>query len=369
MLKLLLAEPAARTSNEADLWTAIPDAEVTIVAHRDGWGAHRHLVLPQRSVPFVGGSEGWTAAPAWLRGLSRLDPGPIDAVISLELFSFSSAQCRHLARRLGVPHIVAVAETMADNPIYKIPPYRQITRRVNEHAALVVCDTALAQDHAITLGVPAERTAVVHLAVDSNVFTPARDGLTREPVVLYVGMLRADRGADKGVVDIVHACERAKADHPDLRLLMVGEGHLKPELDTMAATRPWMTVVGRIPRDEMAATMRSARALILASKRTWKWEEQFGFVLVEAMSCGLPVVGTRSGAIPEVVAPGNGLADEGDVAGLAAALSGALGPDGEAQGRRNREHVLESYDRAIQGQRLRAAVEPVIHEFRSARAS
>jgi len=72
--------------------------------------------------------------------------------------------------------------------------------------------------------------------------------------------------------------------------------------------------------------MREARVLMLASKRAWKNEEQFGYALVEAMASGLPIVCTLSGAIPEVVPAWNCFADEGDIAGLARGLHAALGP-------------------------------------------
>ena len=53
-------------------------------------------------------------------------------------------------------------------------------------------------------------------------------------------------------------------------------------------------VAGRVPRADIPSVMRSARVLVCASKRTWKWEEQFGFVLAEAMASGTPVIGAAN---------------------------------------------------------------------------
>ncbi len=50
------------------------------------------------------------------------------------------------------------------------------------------------------------------------------------------------------------------------------------------------------------------------------WKEQFGRVLIEAMACGVPVVGSDSGEIPQVVGDAGLIVPEGDVAALRAAL-------------------------------------------------
>ncbi len=138
------------------------------------------------------------------------------------------------------------------------------------------------------------------------VWTSTASGLVPEvgptrPSVLFVGMLRSDRGADKGVAETVAACRRLAGEVDGLRLVMVGEGPLRDGLAAQAAALPFLCVTGYRPRREVAALMRDARVLVLASRPTAKWEEQFGYVLVEAMASGLPVVATRSGSIPEVV--------------------------------------------------------------------
>jgi glycosyltransferase involved in cell wall biosynthesis len=359
-MQVLLCLPPARTSNEADLFRAMPAPTQLIVANNvvsngNGQGYEEHLFLEARRVPLVGGQEGWTAAPAWLSGLTTLDPGPVDVVASLELYSFVSWQAAVLARRHGVPHAVTVFETMANNPLYRLPPWRQITRRIVRSAGVFVCFSDLALKHAVELGCPSERCVVVHPGVDTAWFRPAGERPTR-PTVLFVGMLRADRGADKGVREIVAACEQLAGEIEGLRLVMVGDGPLRPELSERARAEPFLEVLGRRDRDQIACLLRESSALVLASRRRWKWEEQFGFVLVEAMASGLPVVATRSGAIPEVVPSWNILVAERDVAGLAEGIRAALGPAGDDWGRRNRVHALEHFDLHRQGSRLAATL-------------
>lgn len=351
MRQILLLEPAARTSNEHETWRAIPNARLVVVSDRSGWDADETIVLPARRLPVVGRHEWWTAALAWLKDLDQIDVGPVDVVVSVELFSPLSVQAGHLARRLGAAHVVSIAETLADGPVYRYPPYRQMARRVAGRADGFVCLTAKAREAAITLGCPADRCFVVSPGVDTTVFHPAVR-LEEDPRVLFIGMLRADRGADKGLLDIVEACARLRETHPGLELTVVGEGPLGSVLEDGADRWPFVRLLGRRPRSELPELLRAARCLVLASKRTWKWEEQFGYVLAEAMATGLPVVGTRSGAIPEVVGPENLLADPGDRPGLARAIGTTLGERGAEYGRHNRRQAVERFDLERQGARL-----------------
>ncbi|HEX9993985.1 MAG TPA: glycosyltransferase [Acidimicrobiales bacterium] len=351
-MRAVLCLPPARTSNEYDLVRAMPATDLTVVADGERAPGDRTVVLPVRRLPLLGGHEGWTAAVAWLRGLSSLDGRPADVVVSLEAFSFGTAQAARLARRLRAPHAVLVFETLTTMPLYRVPPWRPILRRTLRRADCFVGFSQKAVDHLVAMGAPAERCAVVHPGVDTDRFRPA-PVLEPGPEVLFVGMLRANWGADKGVHDLVAAAERLAPEVDGFRLTMVGDGHLRPALEARAATAPWLRVAGRRPRAEIPDVLRAGRVLVLPSKTTPKWEEQFGFVLVEAMACGLPVVATRSGVIPEVVPPWNPLVPEGDPAALAEGIRAALGPDGEAWGRRNREHVLERFDLTQQAKHLR----------------
>lgn len=362
MRRVLLCLPPAQTSNELDLFRAMPDTELIVVSDRRDLDVEDLIILSPRRLPLIGGRGGWTAAPAWLQGLTRLQPGPIDVVVSLELFSFGSWQAGGLARRLGRPHVVTTFETLAENPLYRLPPWRQITRRVVGSCTQVVCFTQRAAAHAMTLGCAAPKCVVVHPGVDTSCFFPARDptASTHRPTVLFVGMLRADRGANKGVNEVVEACARVDLQVPGLRLQVVGDGPLRRDLTLRSSRLPFVEVLGRRTRPEIATLMREADVLVLASCRTKKWEEQFGFVLVEAMASGLPVVATRSGAIPEVVPAWNPLVQEGDVDGLAIGIVAALSAFGAGWGRRNRQHVMERFDLDRQAVKLAQALQRAI---------
>ena len=67
--------------------------------------------------------------------------------------------------------------------------------------------------------------------------------------------------------------------------------------------------------------MNALDALVLMSRSTRTWKEQFGRVIMEAQACGVPVIGSDSGNIPSVIAGGGWTVPEGDTATLTQLLS------------------------------------------------
>ena len=106
-------------------------------------------------------------------------------------------------------------------------------------------------------------------------------------------------------------------------LLMVGAGPLSEELPNYAAylgIGDRIRWVSRVPPEELAAYYGTLDAFVLPSETHKGWKEQFGRVLAEAMSCGVPVVGSTSGAIPEVIGDAGLVFPERDHAALTAAF-------------------------------------------------
>ena len=359
-LRVLLVLPPARISHGPDTFRAMPDCELTVVADRQHPGADRSIVLPSRRAPMVGESEHWTAALAWLRDLRTIDPGPVDLVASLELFSVASLQALRLAARLRVPHVVRVTENLAGKPPYVLPPWRQIAYVTARRSDAFMCVTEGARLVAEQKGCAPGKTTVVYHGVDVERFSPRPDGLASDPVVTFVGELRPL----KGVLDLVAAFDHVVVRRRDARLDVIGDGPLRQDLEQLAGTRSWLRVRGPRDRSQIPDILQSSRVLVVPSKTgrrfRHRWAEQFGFALVEAMSCGLPVVTTKCGAIPEVVPSWNPVIDEGDIAALADGIVDMLGVHGDDVGARNRSFVVERYDLRRQGVRMRSEIERVL---------
>jgi glycosyltransferase involved in cell wall biosynthesis len=102
-------------------------------------------------------------------------------------------------------------------------------------------------------------------------------------------------------------------------LLLFGDGPLRREIERVS---PHVTVVPNLAHEQMSEAYSAIDLLVLPSRTTSHWKEQFGRVLVEALSCGVPVVGSDSGEIPWVIhSTGGGCVfPEGDVAALATLL-------------------------------------------------
>lgn len=169
-------------------------------------------------------------------------------------------------------------------------------------------------------GVPEEKIRIIKpgLALTAKQETGLIEkyNLGSTPFFLMVNRLKKE----KGVYDVLYAWKLyVKNTHQENSLLViVGNG---PERENMLRLiREWgiekqVRYIPNIPNQELGQLYQHARALILASIPTPLWQEQFGYVLAEALSSGCPVVGTTSGSIPEVVGdagilcpPGNPIA-------------------------------------------------------------
>lgn len=125
---------------------------------------------------------------------------------------------------------------------------------------------------------------------------------------------------EKGIVTLLEAieCVSVQAEY-----LFVGDGPLVPLVQAFILEHPekairWMP---SLPQSRVLETIRALDILVLPSVTTPVWSEQFGRVLVEAMSVGTVPVGSDSGAIPWVIGECGGVFPEGDSRRLADVLN------------------------------------------------
>lgn len=152
-------------------------------------------------------------------------------------------------------------------------------------------------------------------------------GLNQFFVVGYAGRLVYEKG--------VHLLLQAGAHlRQDFRILILGKGPYKNELEKLAQTlgiHKKIIWVSGVSHRQVADYLNAMDCLVLPSITTNYWKEQYGQVLVQAMGCQVPVIGSTSGAIPEVVNGAGLLFAEGDIRELAVKLEFLMTHTQEAQ--------------------------------------
>jgi glycosyltransferase involved in cell wall biosynthesis len=261
-------------------------------------------------------------------------------------FGYWAEPVSAVARRLHRPWVLSLhGEDVLAYPD-RVPTALEADRR----ADVVVVPSAWLADVAVARGVDRERIRVIPSGVDLGRL-PFR---AREPrpdgrvVVTFAGRYVEK----KGVLDAASAVALAQQQVPGLHAVFVGHGPLEGELRELLSA----SGVSHELRDgrESGAVVRAlgeTDLALTASKVAADGDaETLGLVNVEALALGAPLVGTRSGGIPEHVPDGDLedphaaalLADEGDVEGLAARLAHLAGTPASwaARGRAGRAHVV-----------------------------
>ncbi|MEI6871227.1 MAG: glycosyltransferase family 4 protein [Verrucomicrobiota bacterium] len=163
---------------------------------------------------------------------------------------------------------------------------------------------------------------VVGNAVDTDLFHPMDRAKCKIALgisgftVGYVGRL-VER---KGLMDMIDALPMCPTE---ITMVFVGDGAFRPALEKRLRALGRSDQVRFLPArkiEDLPQVMNALDALILPSWTVPTWKEQFGRVIIEAQACETPVIGSDSGAIPEVIDEGGLIFKERNPAALAAAI-------------------------------------------------
>ncbi len=227
----------------------------------------------------------------YLWGLENKLKG-FDIVHVRETYFHFSSQAVY-AKRLGkIPKIlVTCSETIPFNH-ETIWGRKRLKQNVLQEANHFHCLTQKAKDCLIKEGVIDKKITVIPYGVDLDEFKPLSNPKNRKHVKgLFIGRLEDQ----KGVSELVLAYKKINLEFPDFELRVVGQGPDAHKFQNLGIEPEFY------PYSIMPQIMNDTDFLILPSKATTYWEEYLGMVLLEAMACGLPVLTTNCGAIPEVV--------------------------------------------------------------------
>jgi glycosyltransferase involved in cell wall biosynthesis len=126
-------------------------------------------------------------------------------------------------------------------------------------------------------------------------------------------------------------------------------------------------LAGFVPYAEMPRYYRLSDLFILPSIPNKGWKEQFGYVLAEAMACGVPAAGSDCGAIPEVVGDSDRIFSAGSTEELSAVLKKLKGQELTILKKRSRQRALDLFSSKKLTQTLSKIYASLLHPLVSDR--
>jgi glycosyltransferase involved in cell wall biosynthesis len=307
-----LRYPYLAAKNDVELHLIVPaiwkEFGRTIVAeppHETDFSVH---VLPIR-LPHAGPMNWYLHFyPGLGRLLRRLNPDVIH--LWEEPWSIVALQALLLRRR------AALVLEVDQNILKRLPPpFEMIRKYVLRHT-----DHVLSRSPDATMVVRARGYAgpvtPIGYGVDAATFTPlsgpAEAGPRRGFRIGYVGRLIEEKGLDD-------ALEAMAMSSSPVTFGIMGEGPHEAKLRERVATlglEKRVSFQGWGAPADVATFLRGLDALVLLTRTTKAVREQFGRVIIEAQACGVPVIGSTCGAIPDVVGDGGWIVPERDLQAL-----------------------------------------------------
>jgi colanic acid/amylovoran biosynthesis glycosyltransferase len=236
--------------------------------------------------------------------------------------------------------------------VVEVDYYRDRYRELGRSAAVVIAVSNHMRDALVDIGMPTEKIRVLRYGVDTEKFSPNFDR------ALGSRFLSVGRFTDKKAPYLVLlAFAEVVKSHPEAKLVMIGDGHHDEVVRNIASSMcppGSVEILGLAEPQRVATEMQNATALIQHSicpryGRSTGDCEGTPVVVLEAMACGLPVIGTRHAGIGEVVEDGRSgiLVNERDVAGTANAMLRLIeNPElVAAMGRRGRQLAEAHYSK------------------------
>jgi glycosyltransferase involved in cell wall biosynthesis len=238
-----------------------------------------------------------------------------------EPYNLATFQAFWLTRRYGArPLFFTWQNLLRAYP----PPFRWIERYCYRHAAGAIAGNVEAAEVLHHKGYSGRTWIIPQFGVDPQIFRrrapggPASPAGDRRPFT--VGWCSGRLKPEKGVHLLVEAVA-ALGDGG--RLEVLGWGPEAPRLRALAAARGLgdrFQIRPALPSHHVPEFLSGVDVVALPSLTTRHWKEQFGRVVMEAMACELPVVGSDSGEIPHLIGDAGLVFPEGDVAALTECL-------------------------------------------------
>ncbi|MBN1532345.1 MAG: glycosyltransferase family 4 protein [Spirochaetes bacterium] len=238
-----------------------------------------------------------------------------------------------LMKTLGVPVIATIHHPLTidlENVLERVDTFKRKVKSVMFYPTMMQGIVSRRLDHVITVsedskrrvhsdfGVPLERQTVVYNGIDRSIFRPLRDVKRKPRKVIFVGNVEDGK---KGFAYLLKALSMMKET---VRVTAVDGGsphhRITEHLMKTLRIRSSVEFTGKISVEQLVRHYGESEIAVVPSVH-----EGFGFPAGEAMACGVPVISSDGGALPEVVGDAGVVVPARDERALAAALDGLAG--------------------------------------------
>ena len=239
----------------------------------------------------------------WLNSLKNLDAKLIHAH-----FGIDGVLALPLAQKTGLPLLVTFhgyditsQDCSKYVPGWNYQTYEKGRQLLFEKAKAFIAVSKFIRSQLIAKGCPAEKILVHYIGIDTDKFKPDPK-IDRQPVVLFVGRLTEKKGCEY----LIRAMAKVESILPEVKLVIIGDGHLRQKLEKLAARMlSNYSFLGAQPPEIVKTWMNRARILAVPSVTATTGDtEGAPMVVLEAQAMGLPVVGSDHAGIPELLVEG-----------------------------------------------------------------
>ena len=203
----------------------------------------------------------------------------------------------HFARKNHIPSVFVIQELINERILTLSNPYNWWTTQLYKHATryalskidYFIADSNYIKKFIINEGVLPNKTFILHNPVDLSKFGP-KYGIQKQIDILFIGRL----SIEKGVEVLINAFKFVSENR---KILIIGDGPLYKKLEIMTRnTSKNIKFQGWVDNEELPNFIRKAKILVVPSL-----SEPQGVVVIEAMACGIPVIGSNTGGIPDMI--------------------------------------------------------------------
>jgi glycosyltransferase involved in cell wall biosynthesis len=273
------------------------------------------------------------AARAFQPDIIHIDEEPYNVATWLAL---------RVARQIGAKTLFFSWQNIKRN--YPLP-FRMGEKWVLAHINYGLVGTQSAADVWRSKGYRGRLAVIPQFGIDPQTFSPRTQSPDHEPIRIgYIGRLVREKGVDL----LLDALAKIPANWS---LTLVGGGpeetRLKKQVQDLGITDT-VTFRGQVPSMQMPDYYRELDVLVIPSRTLSNWKEQFGRVIIEAMASEVAVIGSDSGAIPDVIGEAGLIFCEDDLDDLCEKLKCLINNSDERKrlGQLGRERILANFTQA-----------------------